>query len=659
MRSPTGRPPAPLRWLATKLVRGPETRYVLGDLDEAFERDVERGTSRGRATARYLRNVVHSALSVSSARRQGGMRGERVREQIMASRRRFTLGISWLDVKLGLRMLVKYPGLTLVAVFALAIGIPVGLLPMHVVRVAEAPLPFDEADRIQVLLNFDVATSRPVFPSLYDFMHWREELTKFEALGVATSGTHNVISEDGGAAPFRGSEVTASTFDILRVQPLLGRTLISADEVIGAPTVVVIGYNLWRSRLGGDPDVVGRTIRIGRVPHTVVGVMPEEFLFPYRDQLWLPLRMNVLADEHGQGRAHRIFGRLAEGISPEEAQVELTTVGRRMAMEFPDTHERLQPEVVPFAIGMVGLRRGSLRTEAAFYGMQALALLVLVVACANVGMLIFARTATRSAELAVRTALGASRMRVISQLFTEALVFAVLAAGVGLLIADRIILRGVLPLIEGAIPYWFDLGVTRATVFWALSLAAVSAAIVGVVPALRVTGKTVQRNIRRAAAGRSGIRFGGVSSALIVTNVALAMVAVGVAVGFSQGLPEVRDGMGIQADQFLSAELTIPQIEPAADAAAFDQGEIMARVGATQQELVRRLRAEPGIRGVAVGSVLPGMDHASRRFVLEGEDRSGDFQSHRAVNASVDLDFFNALEQPILSGREFDLSDLG
>ncbi len=101
MRSPNGRPPAPLRWLATKLVRGPETRYVLGDLDEAFERDVERGMSRGRASVRYLRNVVHSALSVSSARRQGGMRGERVREQIMASRRRFALGISWLAVKLG------------------------------------------------------------------------------------------------------------------------------------------------------------------------------------------------------------------------------------------------------------------------------------------------------------------------------------------------------------------------------------------------------------------------------------------------------------------------------------------------------------------------------------------------------------------------------
>ncbi len=113
------RPPAPLRWLATKLVRGPETRYVLGDLDEAFQRDIERGTSRVRASVRYLRNVVHSAFSVSSARRQGGMRGERVREPITGSRRRFTLGISWLDVKLGLRMLVRYPGLTL------ASGLPV------------------------------------------------------------------------------------------------------------------------------------------------------------------------------------------------------------------------------------------------------------------------------------------------------------------------------------------------------------------------------------------------------------------------------------------------------------------------------------------------------------------------------------------------------
>ena len=522
----------------------------------------------------------------------------------------------------------------------------------------EAPLPVDEGHRIQMLRHFNVATSRAEASSLQDFMHWRDKLTTFEAVGAATMrASYNVISEDGRVAPVQGAEVTASTFDILRVPPLLGRSLISADEVIGAPNVVVIGYYLWQSRLGGDPDVVGRSIRIGGVPHTVVGVMPEEFLFPFRDHLWLPLRVNVLANEESQERAHAVFGRLSHGISSEEAEVELAAVWRRSGLEPPDVHAQLQPEVVPFAIGLLG----EPRANPEFYGFQAVALLVLVVACANVGMLIFARTATRSSELAVRTALGASRTRIIAQLFTEALVLAVLAVGVGLLIADRIILSRLsrFDWFLDELPYWLDFGVTRETVFWALSLAVFSAAVVGVVPALKVTGKAVQRNVQRTAAGRSGMRFGGMSSVLIVADVALAVVTVGVAVVFSSGLTGFRDGMGSLSEQYLSAELKIPRIERTADAVPFDTTEFMARVGATQRELVRRLTAEPGIRGVAVGSVLPGMDHPGRRVELDGENLPDNFRGQAVASARVDPDFFNALQQPILSGRGFDLGDLG
>ncbi len=565
-------------------------------------------------------------------------------------------GMSWLDFKLGFRMLVKQPGLTLVAVFALSIGIPVGLVPAHFVSALQAPLPFDEGDRILVLRNFNVAASREETPSLYDFMQWRDELTTFAAFGAAKRGGYNVNAEDGRAEPVRGAEVTASTFDILRVRPLFGRALISADEVIGAPAVVVIGYDLWQARLGGEPDIVGRAIRIGRVPHTVVGVMPKEFLFPSRDQLWLPLRVNALADEHRLGREYTMFGRLSDGISSEEAQAELTTIGLRMGVEFPDTHTWLQPEMVPFAIGFFSLPKGGFQSMPEFYLVQVLTLLLLVVACANVGMLILARTASRSSELAVRTALGASRARIVSQLFTEALVFAVLAAGVGLLLADRISVR--FDWMENLLPFWVDLGVAPTTVLKALLLAVFSAGAVSIIPALKVTGKAVQRSMQRAAAGRAGVRFGGMSSALVVADVMLAVATVGLAVGLWDGLTEARDGMGIQADRFLSAQLRVPRIEPA-DGAAFNRTEFMARVGATQRELVRRLAAEPGIRGVAVGSVLPGMDHPGRRVELDGENRSDDSENRWVVYARVDVDFFNALEQPILVGRGFELSDLG
>ena len=207
-------------------------------------------------------------------------------------------------------------------------------------------------------------------------------------------------------------------------------------------------------------------------------------------------------------------------------------------------------------------------------------------------------------------------------------------------------------------PYWTDLGVTRVTVVWALSLAVFSAAVVGVVPALKLTGKTLQQNIQRAAAGRSGIRFGGVSSALIITDVALAVATVGVAVALWDGVMAPSQGTNDLSEQFLSAEFDIPEVEPARDTGPFDQTKFMARVGETQRELVRRLAAEPGVRGIAVASVLPGMNHPSRMVVLDGETGSDDFEGARVSIARVAPGFFNALEQPILDGRGFELSDL-
>ncbi len=283
-----------------------------------------------------------------------------------------------------------------------------------------------------------------------------------------------------------------------------------------------------------------------------------------------------------------------------------------------------------------------------------------MVACANVGMLIFARTASRSGELAIRTALGASRTRVVSQLFAEALVFAALAAAVGLLVADRVAIYFLaVPGVEAGLPHWSDLRVSAESVAWALALAIVSAVIAGVVPALRVTGKAVQRNMQRAAAGRSGVRFGGMSSALIVADVGFAVAACGMAVAFSKALPEIPDQTAVAAEQFLSAEFRIPRMEIGSDAAAFDPLEFEVRVGAAQEALIRSLAAEPGVRGVAVGSALPGMDHPYRRIELDEDDPSGGFRVRPVVNARVDLDYFNALDQPILVGRAFDSGDLG
>ncbi len=245
-------------------------------------------------------------------------------------------------------------------------------------------------------------------------------------------------------------------------------------------------------------------------------------------------------------------------------------------------------------------------------------------------------------------------------MFTESLVLALLAAGVGLVAGDQV-LRFLQREVVSGLPFWVDLGVTWNTGLRALALALLSAVAAGVVPALKVTGKAVQRNIQGAAVGRTGIRFGGVSSALIVADVAFAVAIVGLAGASLENLATIdrRGAVGIQADQFLSVELRLPGTEPAADAGASDRLEFIARVAATQQALVQRLEAEPGIRGVAISSRLPRMDHPGRRVEVDGEALVDDLRGHQVQVASVDVNFFDALDHPILLGRGFDSSDLG
>lgn len=636
--SDPGGPGALLRAIALLLLCGADGRLIRTELDDAFVRDLGRGMSRIRAGRRYLANAVGSWFSLL----RSGVRLSDIR-------------ISRLDVKLGLRLLRRQPGLAVVAMLALAIGIPVGLAPMHTADAFQTPPPFETADRMQVLKYYNTATSLWETGSVYDFTVWREELTAFETLAVTTrGGAWNLGVEAGRATPVRGDRVTASTFDALRVPALMGRTLTAADEAAGAPPVVLVSHDLWQARLGGTADVIGRSVTIDGAPHEIVGVMPDGFQFPIGDQLWLPLRLDATVDDHA-ARAPLVFGVLAEGVPVEVAQAEFEAVNGRLAVGDPELHARLRPEVVPFTIGLFGLPKGGFDDMFEFQLVQMLALLVLTVACLNIGMLFLARTTARSGEMAIRTALGASRSRVVSQLFAESLVLAVLAAGVGLVAGDIVANRAFTWLVE-AVPNWIDLGVTPRTLLHAMVLSIFSAGIVGVIPALKVTGRSVQRNIQKAAASRSGVRFGGLSSVLIVTDVALAVATLGLGLAATGELTKTRNGMGIDPARYLSALVALPAATPG----PADDGPatLLARDAAAQQELIRRIREQPDVRSVAVADMLPGTDHRSRKIEIEGLPLTEDGEGYRVRFARVDIGYFDALEQPMLSGREFDRNDL-
>ena len=322
------------------------------------------------------RLVRERGLDPGEARRQallafGGF--EKFKEQ-----GRDTRGLRWLDVlsidaRLGLRMLVKYRGLTVVGGFAMAVAIGIGATCFEVFsQVLDPVLPVEDGDRV-VAIHY--ATSTPGSAErriLHDFVEWRQQIKSIEQLGAYRTASHNLLSGSGPHEPIVVAEITASGFAVASTAPTHGRYLVPDDEREGAPPVIVIGHQAWQSRFSGDPSIVGRSINLSGVLTTVVGVMPEGFRFPLDHQYWIPLRLNPQAYERMQGPRLFVFGRLAAGVSIEAAQAELTTIGQRTAADRAKTHQHLRLVALPYTHEHLGLssplRRWTIRILVMFLG---------------------------------------------------------------------------------------------------------------------------------------------------------------------------------------------------------------------------------------------------------------------------------------------------
>ena len=405
------------RWsraLLGRLALSDRKDEVLGDLDEAHRQRVRR---RGALVAHVLTalETLDMARALLVERTSGS--------------------VSLLDFKLGVRMLVRYPGLTTLGGLAIAFAIFTGAGTFEfLTQVVHPKLPFENGERMVVLSLWDAEDGRDHARLLYDYGIWREELTTVEELGVFDSAVRNLIVEGRGAHLVTGAVMSPSGFRITGVEPILGRALGEEDTRPDAPTAVVLGHGIWTRIFGADPGVLGEVVRLGAESATVVGVMPEGFAFPSAHELWLPLRTDPTSVAPDEGPSVTAFGRLAPGASMAEARAEFAAIQARLAAAHPDTHGGVRGAVRPYARGILGLP-GSLsdRLMSTFVLSWNLPLLLfLVLVCGNVALLLFARAAAREGELVVRSALGAGRRRIVGQLFAEALVLAGAGAGLGL-----------------------------------------------------------------------------------------------------------------------------------------------------------------------------------------------------------------------------------
>ena len=562
-------------------------------------------------------------------------------------------GLEWRlraqDVRYGLRLVARQPGFSLVVAATLALGIGANVGMFTVVNsVLLRPLPYEDPDQLvwmygSFALNDSAAISPP------DFLDYRDRNRVFSSMGAMVIGTDSV-SLSGPAGPERigAGRVSAGLLATLGVEPVLGRGFRPEEERIGAPAAAVIGYALWRDRFGLDPAILGRAVPVDGRPTTIVGVMPAGFGLPYDSgigmaseaDLWVPIAFG--APETSVRRFHflRAVGRLAPGVSLQQAQAGLDVIARQLEASYPE-NESWKLRLVPLHEHVVGPVRSLLLI------LQGVVVVVLLVACGNVTSLLLARAEGRESEVAVRGALGASRGRVLRQLLTESLVLSGIGAVLGLALAYWLV-RAFLLVAPASLPRVEELRPDLAVLLFTLAITVLTTLLCGLVPAWRLSKGGFRQAIKGVGRGAAGSRRGRLQRVLLAGQVAASVVlliAAGLLVRSLWRMQSVP--LGFDAGRVITGRVVLP-------AAIYDRDE---KIHAFFASMVDRLRSEPGVERVAAASILPLSGGNDTAVHVEGRPPSSDREKRYAQVRSVLGDYFEALGIPIVAGRPFDDRD--
>ena len=554
------------------------------------------------------------------------------------------------DLRYGLRMLRKSPGFTGVAIVTLALGVGANTAIFSIVNsVLLQTFPYSDPD--QLVLIFSVPLNQPdALSSLSnrDFVECRDHNHVFSQ--VAGNAFHDLtLTGAGEPVVVNTADVTPQIFPLLGANPLAGRTLLPEDDKQGAAPVAVVSENLWRSRLGSDPAVVGRSITLDMRSFTVVGILPATFRYPDgapRQDVWIPVAQDPLFGPRLLQPGSRVLagvGRLKPGVSPAEAQAEMDTLGTRLAKEFPSEDSGLTIHIEPYRQFVVGEVRSPLLIIFGAVG------LVLLIACANIANLLLSRATAREAEIGVRIALGAGRARLVRQLLTESALLGFLGGVAGLLLAVCGV-RGLGPFLPSGVVQIHAIQLGSSVLVFALLLSLAAALAFGLAPALLATPSNLQAAIKERG-GRSGQRRGQrVRNLLAIAEISLAMVlliAGGLLIRSFALVTSVYPGF--DPTNVTEAEVSLPQFQYATPQQWITFSD----------ELLTRLHAQPGLRDSALAAPLP-MDRqgeATLPFSIVGEPALPPGKTPTADFVTVSPDYFAVMRIPLLRGRLFSNED--
>jgi len=548
------------------------------------------------------------------------------------------------DLHYGLRMLVKNPSFTIVAVLALALGIGANSAIFSVVNtVLLRPLPYKNPGRLVMLWEEATHLGFPKnTPSPANFIDWRAQNTVFEAMAAMVERSFNLTGV-GEPERFDGRRVSANLFDLLGVQPQLGRAFRAEEDKPGS-RVVILSNGLWQHRFGGDPRVIGQAVSLNGESYTVIGVMPGSFQFPTRrDQLWVPLAFDAKEAASRGNHFLEVIARMKPGVTLQQAQAEMSTIAARLAQQYPEENLRVGSVVTALQEQVVGDIKPALLVVLGAVGF------VLLIACANVANLLLARAAARQKEIALRLALGAGRSRLTRQFLTESVLLAVIGGAVGLLlsIAGLRVLKTFIPdTISQAQAISID---AKVLVFTGL-VALVTGIIFGLAPAMQVShldiNDTLKEGGRDAAGGTRGNR---IRALLVIGEIAVSFVLLmgaGLLINSFMHLRNLHPGF--RANHLLTMKIPLSEVK-------YPDKE---RRSPFYAEVLRRVQALPGVQSAAVAGNLPlTYDGDSMPIGIEGRTDPPPDQRPDVILRVVGPGYFSTMGIPLVRGRDFSEQD--
>ena len=625
-----------MKWLTILIVRlraFVRRERVIDDIDEEMrshvemqtKANIERGMTAEEARLAALRSFgnVGAMKDLAYEVRGGGM-----------------LETWFQDMRYGARTLLKQPGFSLIAVLTLALGIGANTAIFSVVNaVLLRPLPFAEPERLVWL--WDTIPQLGTAPmSLPDFLDWKSQNQSFEHLAAFQGGSAFVDTGDGTRDTPMGL-VTPETFALFRVSPILGRTFTDEETLPGRFRVTVLSYAMWRSRFGSDPNVVGRTIDFNGAPYTVIGVMPDGFSFPDRAELWRPLPIDP--NDLNRGPHYlRVVGRLKPQVTLAQAQADMSTIAARLSQQYPEKiagHGVKLELLRDVVVGDIG--------PALFILLGAVGF-VLLIACANVANLLLARVGTRQKEIAVRTALGASRLRIVRQLFTESIMLSLVGGATGLLIAVACV-NWLVSLGPKTIPRVQEIAVDPRVIFFTLLISVFTSLLFGLAPALQASRPDLTDAFKEAGRGSGGRHRNRLRSVLVISEVALSLVLLvgaGLLIRSFAKLNHVDPGFN--PDEVLTMGVTLLPKKYPED----------AQVASFYSQLLEQAATTPGVISAGAISDLPFFgSNTSDYFTIEGRPPIAKQDEPLTEYHVVTPRYFQSMGIPLLAGRDFAETD--